>query len=117
MSADQLSEHDALVALNELRSNIVATQQASWSNTVYPLVAILNAARLQPVEPTVRQQAEHFDCYGGAGGFPGRALREISDERAMPSYQSANRARLANEKRLALREKGIDPFREEAEHV
>jgi len=67
-----LSPQDALDALNKLRSNIVATQNASWSNTAYPLVAILNAAGYELIEDvTDDQRTEHVKCYGGAGGWPG----------------------------------------------
>jgi hypothetical protein len=39
---------------------------------MYPLVAILNAAGLEQLQPTDEQKREHLDCYGGAGGYPGR---------------------------------------------
>lgn len=74
---------EALEALNALRSNIVGTQSASWSNTVYPLVAILNAAGLEQFDPSEEQLRQHMGCYGGAGGYPGReyaALEGASDE-------------------------------------
>lgn len=61
---------EALEALNALRSNIIGTQAAGWSNTVYPLVAILNAAGYEFTQPTDEQMREHLSCYGGAGGFP-----------------------------------------------
>lgn len=64
----------ALRAINELRSNIIATQSASWSNTVYPLVAILNKAGYEQVDSTEKQKLEHTDCYGGAGGYPGKLV-------------------------------------------
>lgn len=67
---------DALEALNALRSNIVGTQRASWSNVAYPLVAILNAAGLEQFDPTEEQLRQHLDCYGGAGGYPGHEIRE-----------------------------------------
>lgn len=67
---------EALEALNTLRSNIVATQSASWANTVYPLVAILNATGLEQFDPTEEQLREHVEAYGGAGGYPGHTLRE-----------------------------------------
>lgn len=67
----ELSEHDALVALNQLRCNIVGTQSASWSNVAYPLVAILNDAGFELHEPTQDQMHEHLSTYGGAGGYPG----------------------------------------------
>jgi hypothetical protein len=67
-----LSEREALKAINELRSNIIATQSAGWSNTIYPLVAILNAAGFE-VDSDVGNdaQVDHLHCYGGAGGWPG----------------------------------------------
>lgn len=67
-----LTEHEALVALNDLRSNIVATQNAGWSNAIYPLVAILNAAGFEQHTASAEQEREHLATYGGAGGFPGR---------------------------------------------
>lgn len=73
-----LSRESALAALNALRSNIVATQSASWSNTMYPLVAILNAAGIEMFDSTDQQMREHMDCYGGAGGYPGNLKREAA---------------------------------------
>lgn len=67
-----LTALQALDALNDLRSNIIATQNAGWSNAVYPLVAILNAAGYEQREPTSEEKRQHLDTYGGAGGFPGR---------------------------------------------
>jgi hypothetical protein len=69
-----MDEQEALETLNQLRSNIIATQSASWSNTVYPLVAILNAAGFELVDSTKEQQAEHLKAYGGAGGYPGHTV-------------------------------------------
>lgn len=69
-----LSPEEALAALNELRSNIVATQTATWSNVAYPLVAILDAAGLERFEPTAEQREQHLSCYGGAGGYPGNIV-------------------------------------------
>lgn len=66
----ELSEHDALVALNYLRSNITATQRAGWSDTIYPLVAILNAAGFVDTPPTEEQKRERLATYGGAGKYP-----------------------------------------------
>jgi len=73
-----MTEREALEALNSLRSNIVATQSASWSNAAYPLVAILDAAGFEYVEPSQEEMAEHFSCYGGAGGYPGNLKAEPS---------------------------------------
>ena len=67
-----LTPEEALAAINELRSNVVATQNAGWSNLMYPLVAILNAAGCEQFRSTEEQMAEHFNCYGGAGGYPGK---------------------------------------------
>jgi hypothetical protein len=63
---------DALEELNDLRSNVTATQSASWSNTCYPLVAILNRAGYQDhgADVTQEQMADHMLCYGGAGFTP-----------------------------------------------
>ena len=83
----RLTPGQALNALNELRSNMVATQSAGWSNLAYPLVAILNAAGLEQFESSDEQQVEHLACYCGAGGFPGH-LRE-------PVGQQLINARLA----------------------
>jgi hypothetical protein len=65
-----MSGDEALTALNALRSNIIGSQSASWSNTVYPLVAILNAAGFEQYEATKEQLEQHRACYGGAGGYP-----------------------------------------------
>jgi hypothetical protein len=77
-----LTPDAALEALNTLRSGVVATQNAGWSTTIYPLVAILNAAGLKQFDPSDEQIREYLDCYGGAGGYPGHALRE--PQRALP---------------------------------
>jgi hypothetical protein len=71
-----ISPEQALEALNTLRSNIVATQSASWSNFVYPFVAILDATGLEQFEPTDTQLAEHSSAYGGAGGYPGHTRKD-----------------------------------------
>lgn len=76
--ADVAQLHNALEALNSLRSAVVATQNAGWSNTIYPFVAILNAAGMEQFDPSEDQIRQHVDCYGGAGGYPGHALREPS---------------------------------------
>lgn len=77
----ELTEHEALVALNQLRSNMVATQQASWSNMCYPIVAILNAAGFELIEEVTEQQAaEHLNCYGGGGGYPGHLKEPPPDQ-------------------------------------
>lgn len=74
MGNKTLTAEEALQALNALRSNVVATQSATWSNMMYPVVAILDAAGLEQYESSQEQMAEHFDCYGGAGGYPGNQL-------------------------------------------
>lgn len=66
----QLTDREALDLLNRVRSNIIATQSASWSNAAYPLVAILNAAGYELMGATDGQREEHVGCYGGAGGWP-----------------------------------------------
>jgi hypothetical protein len=66
----QLTVEEALERINRLRSNVVATQSASWSNMLYPLVAILDAAGLSVEGATDAQRAEHLACYGGAGHMP-----------------------------------------------
>ncbi|HYT45058.1 MAG TPA: hypothetical protein VEP90_22210 [Methylomirabilota bacterium] len=71
-----LSNEEALEALNMLRSNIIATQSASWSNTMYPLVAILNEAGIEQLDATEEQKLEHKNCYGGAGGYPGHLIKD-----------------------------------------
>lgn len=60
----------AMEKLNRLRSNMVMTQSASWSNSMYPLVAILNEAGYEVEGATDEQRAEHLACYGGAGEMP-----------------------------------------------
>jgi hypothetical protein len=66
----QLTVEEALERINRLRSNVVATQSASWSNMLYPLVAILDAAGLSVEGATDAQRTEHLACYGGAGHMP-----------------------------------------------
>lgn len=70
--SNRLTPEEALVALNTLRSNVIATQSAGWSNLVYPLVSILNDAGMELFEPTKEQLAQHQAAYGGAGRYPGR---------------------------------------------
>lgn len=77
--SDRLTPEEALTALNALRSNVVATQNASWSNLMYPLVAILNDAGMELFKPTEEQLRLHRACYGGAGGYPGRERRVPDD--------------------------------------
>jgi hypothetical protein len=43
---------------------------------MYPLVAILNAAGMELFDSSEEQMAQHYDCYGGAGGYPGAIKRE-----------------------------------------
>ena len=62
---------EALDLINELRSNVISTQNAGWSNLIYLLFAILNDAGLELFESTEEQKRQHLDCYGGAGGYPG----------------------------------------------
>lgn len=71
-STERISPDEALRRLNQLRSNMIATQSASWSNLSYPLVAILNAAGYElDTDVSDEQKEEHLSCYGGAGGMPG----------------------------------------------
>lgn len=79
-----INETKAIASLQQLRNNIIGTQNASWSNTAYPLVAILNAIGLEYEEPTQKQKCEHIDCYGGAGGYPGHLLREPDPQWTLP---------------------------------
>lgn len=101
----ELTEREALEALNELRSNVICTQRATWSNMMYPLVAILEAAGFELNEnPTDDQVANHLFDYGGAGGFPGHEKEEPGRERNEPGYQArvtARTVRERNEKRRA----------------
>lgn len=61
----------AMTELNRLRSNVIATQSASWSNAVYPMVAILDRAGFELIrDVTPEDMADHMLCYGGAGGSP-----------------------------------------------
>ena len=69
-----LTPDEALEAINTLRSNVIGTQSAGWSNTMYPLVAILNDAGFEYIKPTEEQIRHHLNCYGGAGGYPGNEL-------------------------------------------
>jgi len=68
----QLTAEEALALINQLRNNVIATQNCSWSNMTYPLVAILSAAGYEYEEPTDAAQKQHLRCYGGAGGYPGK---------------------------------------------
>lgn len=89
-----LSKEEALEALNELRSNVIATQNASWSNVAYPLVAILNAAGYELFESTTEQRHQHVACYGGAGGFPGRLRGEPQKQ---PGWRRSIKGQRENE--------------------
>lgn len=63
----------ALLRLNQLRKNVTATQSATWSNAMYPMVAILNDAGFEdsPNRQVSNAQREaHMSAYGGAGKFP-----------------------------------------------
>lgn len=91
------ANRDALEAINALRANVIGTQSASWSNTLYPLVAILNSAGFEYVPPTEQQMREHMDCYGGAGGFPGHVLREPDPGWCEPVSRAQDALRLAEE--------------------
>jgi len=73
----KLSPTEALEALNELRSNVITTQNAGWSNLVYPLVAILDAAGYKRFVSSPDQLKQHHSTYGGAGGFPGHLKDHI----------------------------------------
>lgn len=76
VSDSRITIAEAMHAINTLRSEIVATQNAGWSTTIYPLVAILNAAGYVQFDPTAEQIDEYLDCHGGAGGYPGNPLRK-----------------------------------------
>lgn len=96
----RLSDREALEAINQLRSNVVATQSAGWSNLMYPLVAILDAAGFEvDREPTDEQVADHFSTYGGAGGFPGHAIRPAG---ASARNQAANSRRKREQTRARM---------------
>lgn len=59
--------------LNQLRKNVTATQSATWSNMMYPLVAILNDAGYEDSPGRIvseKQREAHMNAYGGAGNFP-----------------------------------------------
>lgn len=60
----------AMTKLNRLRSNSIATQNAGWSNHMYPFVAILDEAGFEIEGATDEQCKEHLACYGGAGRTP-----------------------------------------------
>lgn len=76
--SENLTPEEALAAINTLRSNVIATQSAGWSNLMYPLVAILNAAGIEQFDPPEDQLRQHLACYGGAGGYPGHELSDPS---------------------------------------
>lgn len=101
MDEKKLSAEQALEALNTIRSNVVVTQSAGWSNLMYPLVAILNAAGLEQFDPTEEQVAQHFATYGGAGGYPGNELGE-------PAQNAVWSARRALDAHTKLRAKLTD---------
>lgn len=62
---------EALNELNKLRSNVIATQSAGWSNQIYPMVAILNRAGFEvDRDVPTEDKAMHLVAYGGAGGTP-----------------------------------------------
>lgn len=59
--------------INQLRKNVTATQSATWSNAMYPLVAILNDAGYEDSPERYVSDAQreaHMHAYGGAGNFP-----------------------------------------------
>lgn len=88
-SHPELTPEQALDALNQLRSNLVESQSAGWSNLVYPLVAILNAAGYEvDDEVTNDQLREHVGCYGGAGGYPGHIVGRVDEH--SDAYIDAN---------------------------
>lgn len=67
---------EALDLINRVRSNVIATQNAGWSNTIYPLVAILNGAGFElNRDVSDDDKREHLNTYGGAGGVPGQPAR------------------------------------------
>lgn len=76
LSEQRITITEAMDAINTLRSEVITTQNAGWSTTIYPLVAILNAAGYEQFDPTEKQITEYLDCHGGAGGYPGNPLRE-----------------------------------------
>lgn len=92
-----MTRDEALEALNALRSNVIGTQSASWSNAMYPFVAILNTAGLEQFDPTEEQMRQHMNCYGGAGGYPGHVLREPSPDWVEPVGLRAGLARAARQ--------------------
>lgn len=59
-----------MAKMNRLRSNVIATQNASWSNMMYTFVAILGEAGYELEGATDAQCEEHLACYGGAGKTP-----------------------------------------------
>ena len=102
----ELTEREALEALNELRSNVVFTQSATWSNVMYPLVAILNAAGFELNEnPSDDQVANHLFGYGGGGGFPGHEVKEPGRERNESGYDARVTAKHVREKNEKLKER------------
>lgn len=100
-TADRAVQLEAVLdEINQLRSNVTATQSASWSNMLYPLVAILNRAGYVDGsdDVTVERAAAHLTCYGGAGNSPNhladdlarqggyqRRLRQLSEDGWVPA--------------------------------
>lgn len=82
----------AMAKLNRLRSNVIATQNCSWSNTTYTIVAILNEAGYELLGATDEQTAEHLACYGGAGKTP-RHLDETPAPESLLDDLALNRRR------------------------
>lgn len=70
MREKTLTADEALTLINQLRSNVIGTQRASWSNQVYPLVAILDAAGYEVHGITPEAATEHQAAYHGAGHWP-----------------------------------------------
>lgn len=60
----------ALEKINRIRNIVTGTQSATWSNSVYPMVAALNEAGLE-ADPKALEAAEKGLAYG-----PGCVLEE-----------------------------------------
>lgn len=91
-----LTPEEALNAINQLRSNAVETQRASWSNMMYPIVAILDAAGYKLEEVTNDQIREYIGCYGGAGGYPGHIVGKVDEHSDEYINQNLRRKRFGD---------------------
>lgn len=80
-----LSAEEALDRINRMRSNVVMTQRASWSNMLYPLVAILDAAGYECEGATDEQRAGKMPTLLDHTPMPDDILGSIGDTQPAPA--------------------------------